>query len=324
MSRLVVFAPVLALLTLAPAPARASQELSQQIKHIFEAKELKTRHFGPARWIEGGTGYTTLEPSAAIQDANDIVQYETATAKRQILVAASALIPGKDTKPLSIEDYDWSADAKRLLIFTNSKKVWRQNTRGDYWVLDRTTGALHKLGGDAPSATLMFAKFSPDGRRVAYVRANNIYDEDLASGSIRALTADGASTLINGASDWVYEEELSLRDCFRWSPDSRSIAYWQFDSSGVQMFTLLNDTDSLYPKTTLIPYPKVGTANSAVRIGVVSADGGTTHWKDIPGDPRNHYLFQMDWAGNSKELAIGQLNRLQNHLIVYIAGVASG
>jgi dipeptidyl-peptidase-4 len=324
MDRLFVPAVTLALFTLVSAPLRGSEQLRESLKKIFDSKDYQPKTFGPARWIEGGAAYTTVETSPVLKGAKDIVRYETATGQRTVLVAATALVPTPGGKALTIEDYEWSPDARKLLVFTESKKVWRSNTRGDYWVLDRASGALRKLGGDAPPASLMFAKFSPDGARAAYVRGNNLYVEDLASHQIKPLTTDGTTLLVNGTSDWVYEEELALRDCFRWSPDGRSIAYWQFDSSGVETFTLLNNTDTLYPKTTLIPYPKVGTTNSAVRIGVVSADGGNTQWMQIPGDPRNNYLFQMDWAGNSEELAIGQLNRLQNQLTVYLANAKSG
>ena len=131
-----------------------------------------------------------------------------------------------------------SPDRKRLLIFTNSRKVWRQNTRGDFWILDLATWQLAQARrpGAKPS-TLMFAKFSPDGGRVAYVRENNLYVEDLADGRITRLTRDGSRTIINGTFDWVYEEELNLRDGFRWSPDGRRIAYWQLDASGVRDFS---------------------------------------------------------------------------------------
>ncbi len=324
MGRLFVPAITLAIFTLVSAPLGASEQLQQSLKKIFDSKDYQPKNFGPARWIEGGAAYTTVEASPVLKDAKDIVRYETATGQRTVLVAATALVPTPGAKALTIEDYEWSPDARKLLVFTESKKVWRSNTRGDYWVLDRASGALRKLGGDGPASALMFAKFSPDGGRAAYVRGNNLYVEDLASHQIKPLTTDGTTLLVNGTSDWVYEEELALRDCFRWSPDGRSIAYWQFDSSGVETFTLLNNTDTLYPKTTLIPYPKVGTTNSAVRIGVVSAEGGSTQWMQIPGDPRNNYLFQMDWAGNSEELAIGQLNRLQNQLTVYLANAKSG
>src|SRR6202041_4193074 len=121
----------------------------------------------------------------------------------------------------------------RVLIFTNTAQVWRRNTRGDYWVLDLKSGSLQKLGGDAPGSSMLFAKFSPDGTRVAYVRANNIYVEELANGKITQLTRDGSSTIINGTSDWVYEEELALRDCFAWSPAGRGMASCSLNTRGV-------------------------------------------------------------------------------------------
>ncbi len=307
----------LGILLLCLAPAQASEVLDRYLRQIFTTRDLQAKSFGPARWIEDGTAYTTLE-------GGEIVRYETSTGKRSVLISKAAITPAGASEPLSIADYHWSNDAKQLLVFTNTKKVWRSNTKGDYWVLNRTSGALKKLGGSAPSSTLMFAHFSPDGTRAAYVRANDVYVEDIASGKITALTKDGTATLINGTSDWVYEEELALRDCIRWSPDGKHVAYWQFDSSEVQNFTLIDNTSELYPKTTLIPYPKAGTVNSAVRIGVVSATGGATKWMNIPGAPRDNYLFQMDWAGNSTELVIGQLNRLQNHASLYLANAQTG
>ena len=129
----------------------------------------------------------------------------------------------------------------------------------------------------------MFAKFSPDATRVGYVRGNNIYVERLDDGKVTQLTTDGSETTINGTSDWVYEEEFGVRDGFRWSPDGKSIAYWQFDTTGVGIFSLINNTDTLYPVITRIPYPKAGTTNSAARVGVVSADGGAD---DVDEDAR--------------------------------------
>ena len=170
----------------------------------------------------------------------------------------------------------------------------------------------------------MFAKFSPDGRRVGYVRGNNLYVEDLLTGRIRQLTSNGSPTLINGTFDWVYEEELDLRDGWRWSPDSQSIAFWQLDSTGVGEFNLINNTDSIYPKLTPIPYPKVGTTNSSARVGVVSVIGGLIRWLAVPGDPRNNYIAEMDWAGNSTEIMLQHLNRRQNIVEVLLANARSG
>jgi dipeptidyl-peptidase-4 len=319
---------VLALSGILPFRLAASGELDQRLKRIFDSSAFSAERFGPARWIRDGAAYTTLEDAPSHAGDNDggkdIVEYDTATGQRSILVSHVQLTPAKAAQPLTVEDYRWSQDANRLLIYTESRKVWRTNSRGDYWVLDRATGTLRKLGGDAPASSLMFAKFSPDGTRVAYVRANNLYIEDLAGGAIRALTSDGSDTLVNGASDWVYEEELNVRDGFRWSPDGRSLAFWQFDLSGVQQFALINNTDSLYPKIVNIPYPKAGTQNSSVRVGVLSVDGGPPRWMAIPGDSRNNYIFRVEWLQNGTGVAIGQLNRKQNTATIFVADPQTG
>jgi dipeptidyl-peptidase 4 len=305
---------------------KASERLNQTLDGIFNRREYDKKDFGPVRWIEGGAAYTTLEPSSAYpnSDARDIVRYETESGKRTISVSASQLVSPSGAKPIPVEDYAWSQDLRRVLIYTNSKRVWRQNTRGDYWVLDLRDHKLRKLGGDAPASTLMFAQFSPDGRSVAYVRANNLYLEDLASGAIRPLTHDGSATVINGTADWVNEEEFDIRNGFRWSPDGHAIAYWQFDTSGVGIFTLIDDTDEEYPALKQFAYPQVGTANSAVRVGVVDIATGTTTWIKTPGDPREHYIARMDWADNSSEVILEYLNRLQNDNLVLVADVRTG
>src|SRR5262245_6953241 len=312
--RAACLAAVVASLLIAPAlvaqqdPAAA---LDAQIGRIFQSPDYQVPRFGPARWLANGDAYTTVERSAERADARDIVRYDASTGDRSVLIAGSRLVPPGAEKPLDIDDYVWSADGKRLLIFTNTRKVWRDNTRGDYWVLDIAGGTLKKVGRDAPEASLMFAKFSPDGSRVAYVRANNIYVERLDGGHVKQLTKDGSETTINGTSDWVYEEELGVRDAFRWSPDGTHIAFWQFDSTGVGIFSLINDTDTQYPVVTRVPYPKAGTTNSAARIGVVEADGGDVKWMKTLEDPRDSYLARLEWS-DANTLAIQQLNRLQN------------
>ncbi len=300
--------------------ADRARRLDERIDRIFRAREYDVPRFGPARWLADGGAYTVVERSPA---GAAIVRYDGATGGRTVLVDRSRLVPAKDATPLDIDDYAWSADGRRLLLFTNTRRVWRQNTRGDYWVLELGGGGLQKLGGGAPDATLMFAKFSPDGSRVAYVRQSDIYVERLADRQITRLTSDGSETRINGTSDWVYEEELNVRDGFRWSPDGKRIAYWQFDTSGVGVFTLINNTDALYPTLTRIPYPKVGTTNAAVRIGVVDAAGGQTRWMQTPGDPRNTYLARLEWI-DDRELGIQQLNRLQNRNDFLAADAATG
>jgi len=314
----------LALLAAAPARAQVPNEVNDMVRRLFGSAEFAAQRFGPARWIDNGAGYTTVEPSDAAPEAADIVRYETASGRRSVLVSARQLVPPGKARPLDIDDYDWSPDGTQLLLFTNSQRVWRQNTRGDYWVLNLKTGALKQLGGpEAPPASLMYAKFSPAGDRVAYVRGGNIYVERLADGAITPLTTGADSLHVNGMTDWVYEEEFDLRDGFRWSPDGARIAYWQFDMTGVGTFDLINDTDSLYPFIKPIQYPKAGTTNSAVRAGVVSASGGPTTWLQAPDDPRQNYLPRMEWAGPT-ELVLQRINRLQNTDRVMLADAATG
>jgi len=184
-----------------PFAARADEReaAAKLIAHLMASGEFRPKTFRGGEWLGNGDFYLALEP-AANGEGIDIVRYQTSTGTRDILVAASRLIPAGEKTPLPIEEYAFSADGQQLLVFTNSQTVWRQNTRGDYWILNLTSGALHKLGGDAPASSLMFAKFSPDNSKVGYVRGNNVYAEDLASAKITQLTQDGSATIINGTS----------------------------------------------------------------------------------------------------------------------------
>jgi dipeptidyl-peptidase 4 len=321
-----------------PADVLQHIEQNQFLRDAFLKHEYSEQRFGPARWLSGGESFTTVEPSPAGHGSRDIVQYDTASGKREVLISASDLIPSDAKQPLEIQDYQWSSDMNRLLIYTNSQRVWRLNTRGDYWVFDRRTKTLRKLGGDAAPATLMFATFSPDGARAAYVHNNNLYAEDAATGAITQLTHDGSQTIINGTSDWVYEEELDVRKAFDWSPDSKRIAYWQFNTSTVKKFALIYDIGApydvvthipypdygVYPFVREIPYPEPGTPNSRVRIGVIPAAGGEAKWMDVTGDPEKSYVARMDWAGNSDSLVIQHLNRPQNTNDVMLADADTG
>jgi len=295
------------------------------VERVFGSAEFAPEPLGEVRWVPGAAAYTRIEPDSTIRGAAALVRYDAATGTREVWVPAARLVPPGDSVPLDIEDYTLSPDRKRLLLFTNSRKVWRQNTRGDFWVLDLGDWRLQKLGGpEAEPSTLMFAKFSPDGGRVAYVRAHDLYVERLADHGITRLTHDGSRTIINGTFDWVYEEELNLRDGFRWSPDGRRIAFWQLDASGVRDFDLINDTDSLYSFVIPVQYPKAGTTNSAARVGVVSADGGEPVWLGVPGDPRNNYIARLEWAAGSSEVVLEHMNRAQNTIEVMLGDAASG
>ena len=306
---------------------------------IFDERLYDAESPVASRWHPDGKSFTVLETNPAYEDAEmevddigdliehpkDLVSYDFETLERRVILSAEDLVlPGTD-KPLVIDDYAWSDDQTKLLLYTNSVRVWRVKSRGDYSVLELATGELTALGGpDARPGTLQFAKFSPDSRKVAYVRDADVFVEDLATGAIDKLTRRDSTSIINGIMSWAYEEEFSIRDGFRWSPDSSRIAYWQFDTSGVQDFLIINNTDTLYPTISRIPYPKVGETVSAARIGIVSLADGETAWAALPGDPRNHYIPRMQWAESSDELLLQHVNRKQDTNTVYLVEAASG
>lgn len=267
------------------------------------------------KWTPDGSSYYANEKGV-------LVKYQLPSFARIELIQPAQLTPAGMEKPLPVRDFFFSIDGKTVLIYTNSKRVWRQDTRGDYWILNTATNTLKQLGSDKPASSLMFAKISPDGKNVAYVSGHNLYVEDIASGKITALTIDGTDRMINGTFDWVYEEEFNCRDGFRWSPDSKSIAYWQIDATKIKNFLLINNTDSLYPFTIPVEYPKVGEDPSACRVGVVSLANQQTSWMNVPGDSRQHYIPAMGWSGSS--VMLEQLSRKQNEANVFLCDPTTG
>jgi dipeptidyl-peptidase 4 len=273
---------------------------------------------GDVRWSIDGNSYYRVEK-------NELVQYTLPDNKSVVVLSKQQLTPAGSSGPLQINFYSFSSDQQKVLLFTNTKKVWRLNTRGDYWVLDRTSGSLTQIGKTLPTSSLMFAKFSPDGKSVGYVSGNNIYVEDLSNSAIKPMTSNGSVTLINGTFDWVYEEEFACRDGFRWSPDSKKIAFWQLDASSIRKFFIINYTDSIYSRVIPIEYPKVGQKPSSCRVGVVTIADTSKIWMDIPGDHDQNYLVRVEFIPSTSNLLVQQLNRKQNasKLIICDSGTGS-
>ena len=270
------------------------------------------------KWSGDGNSYYKVSQRS-------IVRVDLPDNRETVVVSSDLLRPPGYGRAMEIRDFSFSADGKKVLIYTNAQRVWRYDTRGDYWVLDKGSRTLVQVGKERPAASLLFAKLSPDGSKVAYSSQHNLYIEDLATGVARCVTStDGTPKLINGTFDWAYEEELDCRDGFRWSPDGQHIAYWQIDANKIKDYLMLNTTDSTYPFVVPVEYPVAGEAPSPYRIGVIDVGTGLNKWMDIPGDPRQSYLPRMEWAANSTQLILQQLNRRQNESKLLISEIATG
>src|SRR5213082_1233869 len=300
-----------------PLAAQGVQAPPLTVHSIWGSREYAS-DLVDVTWIKDGKAYTAIEQDAS--GNTDLYQVDALTGTKQLLVRGADLVPPGGGKPIVIEEYRFSGDGSKLLLVTNSVRMWRQNTKGTFFVWDFAGKRLVPVS--ARPGYQMFAKLSPDGRMAAFVRANNIYVTDLTTGAETAVTADGNENVINGTSDWVYEEELDLRDAFRWSPDGRRIAFWRLDQTAIRPFYLVNQ-DSLYPTLVPVRYPKTGTANSTVTIGVTELATGRTSWVDLGGE-QDIYIAAMDFADSPNELWLTRLNRHQNRLDLLLADATTG
>ncbi len=272
---------------------------------------------------ERGTNWTPDGLSYYEFKDGGIVKVDPKTDAETIVIKRELLTPAGETKALKVQSFDYANDKLKVLLFANTAKVWRYNTRGDYWVMNITNNKLTQLGKSLPAQSLMFAKFSPDSKYVAYVSDRNIYAEEIATGIIKKLTNDGTRKLINGTFDWVYEEEFNCRDGFRWSPNSKQIAFWKIDATKIRDYYLINNTDSVYAKVIPVEYPKVGESPSPAYIQVVSVASGAIKKMNIDGDPQQHYITRMEWSGEN-ELIIQQLDRKQQESKLIYCNTADG
>jgi dipeptidyl-peptidase-4 len=341
------------------APPAAADPSRLTVERIFGGPELRARGAPGVQWMRDGRSYVEARAAEA---GTELVRVDAATGTATVLVPAGTLRDAAG-RPIVVEEVQLAPDERRALLFSNSVRVWRTNTRGTFHVVDLatrrvtpiatvTTPGKSATGGAGARDTVpgqrlgrddaalpsfigrglasgavdtdlqMFAKFSPDSRKIAYVRGNNLWVTDLATGQTSRLTSDGSDDVINGTTDWVYEEELGLRDAFRWSPDSRRLAYWRFDQSAVPAYPVVNETAGQYPLVSVLRYPKAGAPNSRVRVGVVDAAGGATRWL-AAGPDSGQYLARMEWVGTDS-VAVVRMPRSQDRLDVLMLSAATG
>ena len=268
------------------------------------------------KWDKGGDSYTGIENGA-------IVKVELPSFKKTILVNASQLTPEGKNKPLAFTEFTLSDDSQKVLLFTGSRTEYH-NTFSNCWVFDLKTGKLFQVAEKLNPSSLVNAKLSPDGMKVAFVYENNIYAEDLSVHRIIQLTTDGNERKLNGWFDYVYSEELFCEDGIRWSSDSKQIAFWQLDLSKEKTFYLINNTDSNYSKPIPIIFSKPGEPIAAARIGVIELTAKKVRWMNVPGEPGEHYIPRMEWVPQRNKLILQQLNRAQNESKIIICNTTTG
>ena len=313
--------------TARPAPAPAAKRLT--LEALFASPEFYGEGFQGGTWAESGARLRYVETDREAETSS-LVELDLTTDQTRALIDGATLAKTDGDGLVQIEDYETSADGLRTLLYTDSERVWRLNTKGYYYVLDNETGAVTPVA-DRAAGFQMFAKFDPAARHVAFVRERNLYVVDLETGAERALTTNGADGgVINGTFDWVYEEEFGLRDGFRWSPDGRYIAFFQLDETGTRDFTM-QDYRTLYPEAFTFRYPKAGETNSEVRIGVVEVATGDTRFFDtdtwFEGGDETEYIAGMGWTpaleDGESDVWMLRLNRDQNHVDLLYGDPAS-
>lgn len=219
------------------------------------------------------------------------------------------ILTSKDVKNIAIGDYSFNADETKMLLSTNIQSIYRHSYTAQYFLYDLNTKKFEELDQTHSPQTL--AEYSPDGTKVSYIYQNNLYVKDLTNGKVIQLTKDGQyNCIINGTTDWVYEEEFAIIKGYGWSPDSKYIAFLKFNESKVREFTMMFFHD-LYPKPYFFKYPKAGEDNSKVTVNIIASKGGKSSTIDL-GD--YEYIPRMKWSGNANQLVVQTLNRHQNHM----------
>ncbi|MFN8571488.1 MAG: DPP IV N-terminal domain-containing protein [Gemmatimonadaceae bacterium] len=317
-------------------PLSLSAQDRLTVPRIFGTREFDEVPVSPLRWMRDGRSLLDIRYDSA--GGTQLVRVDVVTGATTVLADATMLTTSAGVR-LHVEEAALSQDENRVLLFHSSVRLWRSNTRGRYHVLDLLTKRLTPLAGVEPTPTSggagssslttpaadssleMFATFSPTGTHVAFVREHNLWVKDLTTGALSQLTTDGSADIINGTADWAYEEELGLRDAFRWSPDGRRLAYWRFDQGSVGQYPLVDEL-TIPPTVHTIRYPTAGEANARVRVGVVSVTGGPTQWL-ATGPDTGFYLPRAAWVDNDS-IAVTRYPRRQDRAELLMLSATSG
>ncbi len=260
-------------------------------------------------WMNDGRYYSTLKE-------NKILKYDVTTGE-----PVETILDGNSLADVTIAGYEFNADEKYILLLTDKQSIYRRSYTAIYYLYNRQTKELQKLDTER----IAYATVSPDGTKVAYTKNNNLYYVNLANKQVVKVTNDGEhNKIINGSTDWVYEEELSFTKAFFWSPDSKKLAYYRFDESQVPEYTLQKwNNGALYPENYTYKYPKAGEKNSEIQIFIYHLDDAKKVQVDI-GKEKDIYIPRINWTKNPDVLSVRRMNRLQNQLDVLHANANTG
>lgn len=281
-----------------------AQELS--IEKIWKSGEFYGKRIEGFNTMKDGQSYTKIE---TINNESNIVKYSInqQTNEKTVLVKLSDLTVGG--KQIQIDDYQFNADETKLLFQSQVTPIYRRSYTATYYLYDLKTKKFAALDDQHAPQTL--AEYSPDGSKVAFIHKNDLYVKDLNSGKVTALTTDGKKNkIINGTTDWVYEEEFAITKGFEWSPDSKTIAYLKFNEKEVKEFTMTYYGE-LYPDLYKFKYPKAGEDNSKVSAHLVTVKGGKTINLNLGN---YEYIPRLSWSPVANKLILQTLNRHQNEL----------
>ncbi len=287
------------------------------LEDIYKKGTFSPKRIFGIRSMKNGEHYTTMSTNKVGQY---VVKYEykTGNAVDTILKNEWLKVKGKESG-IAFEDYAFSDDESKLLVTSESEQIYRHSTREDYYIYDIATKTTTYISANGKQ---MLAEFSPDAKKIGFVRDNNLFVYDVASGKESKITTDGKfNGIINGSTDWVYEEEFSFSKAWYWSPDGKKIAYYRFDESNVKEFSM-NKYGTLYPTEYKFKYPKAGEENSKVEIFIYDIKTSSRAKADL--GTQYEYVPRVKWTNTPNTLSIQRMNRLQNKLELLFTDATTG
>ncbi len=307
---------VLALFNLLSTGSHAQTKKDITLQEIWASRTFSAQMVDQPNSMKDGEHFTALEQ---VGNQTVLLKYDYKTGKVvDTLLRQKDLVT--DAGNITIEDYQFSPDESKIMISTATEQIYRHSTKASNYIYDFKAKKLTPLAGTSKQ---MYATFSPDGNKVAYVKENNLYIRNLSSARESAVTNDGKhNEIINGATDWVYEEEFSFDKGFAWNSDGSKIAYYKFDESQVKEYNLVS-YGTLYPQQNPYKYPKAGEANSKVSIWVFDVQSAKNLMMNT-GAETDIYIPRIKWTNDKNQLSIQKLNRHQNKLELLIADAGTG